>query len=435
MQIVSPTPTTLKSTVLFLESSPLPNGLQLAVASGGDDPGKQAFANGDGPPQRPGTAQLWAKINEHGEALATFLLNSLALNEKDMRKGQQGVDIRVRGHFGRYDENSGTLVWQEAPKVVLALLFGKAMPAHGAQFSLENALAIANNLVEVNGRWTITNPPLDFEPIAIKATQYSFGTNPRVLGYSSPSGGIVVHIADNSQVPPLWYLALPGARRVSVHDTDAVFVPTAGGAGEQIDAILTRPATSTLIWNETDRAQVRVFGVGLTQAELIAFAQSLRSISTERWIELVHSTGGTFEQRQTTTTTAPIRRTDPNLLRNTTWTLQYVDDESGHHQTLNPKPTAQFADGRATFHGCNYISAEVTLGAATIRTPGVFGSTLVLCQSEPAERDAPLRTENLDAVFRHVFGDSNKQGLSTWFIDDRGLHISDAAGRVHMVFT
>jgi hypothetical protein len=35
----------------------------------------------------------------------------------------------------------------------------------------------------------------------------------------------------------------------------------------------------------------------------------------------------------------------------------------------------------------------------------------------------------------NVFGDTTKQDLSTWFIDDRGLHISDAAGRVHMVFT
>ena len=435
MRIVSPTPTKPASTVLFLEPSKLPKGLLLRTASGGDDPGKEAFANGDEPQQRPGTAQLWAKINDHGEASATFLLDSLALNEKEILNDGLGIEVRVRGHVGRYDKNSGMLIWQETPTVALGLLFGTAMPSHGAPFSFNDALKVANNVLQVNGHWTITNPPLGFEPIATKARQFSFGTNPRLLGYSSASSGTVVHIADNSQVPTLWYLALPGARRVSVHDNDAVFVPMPGGAGKQIDVILKRPAESMLIWNETQRTQVRVFGVGLTQAELTAVAQTLRPISTERWIGLVHATGGAFEQRQTTTTTTSRRRTDPNLLRDTTWTLQYVDDETGHHVTVNPKPTAQFTSSGVTLHGCNYLSTQVTIDPGTIQTPGVFTTTLILCKTEPAKPDAPIHGGNVDAVFRHVFGNTTKQGLSTWFIDDRRLHISDAAGRVHMVFT
>jgi hypothetical protein len=280
---------------LFLVPSAVPEGFELIEASGGDQPGASAGGGGTGADWE----QHYVRFDPAHERPVEILDLAWATDARfdDLVNLPPGaIRATVRGHDGWYSAELGRLVWEEPAGQRVTLQGSVAGEGPTDQTRASLPLDFLQTVAEAleprdGGGFDLPGPPGGFELVAEAPGEYSDGSNPRTLAYRGPDGrGLWLNLVDDSERPPGLRLYYSTDRLVDVRGRQGVFTPTRGpvvpGSFDQETLFISAGADLHLQWVEPGNVQVTMSGVGMTESELFAIAESLESVDAETWFGL-----------------------------------------------------------------------------------------------------------------------------------------------------
>jgi hypothetical protein len=223
--------------------------------------------------------------------------------------------VEVRGTDGWFDPATGVLAWAE-PDGAVVVLDGGAPPdrdgvPQGVPMAADVAVGIADDL-ELLPSGEVVAPGIGdgWEAVGQWPADGVVGRAPRDAAWAGPNGAEVrMHLVTGDEVPPVANLHAAGSHRATVGGREAVVTTVAardlptvdGGSGVVEDADL------VVVWEAEGDTQVTLSARRVAEADLLAFAASLRPASEQEWRALVDAadSGPTTTLAGTPTTSAP----------------------------------------------------------------------------------------------------------------------------------
>lgn len=193
-----------------------------------------------------------------------------------------GTPTTVRGHDGLEGTNPQTpfVAWEEPPGQMVALT-SSTVPA-------SDLLGVAESLgTRPDGGFEVTRAPEGFVQVTSQPGVASSGSASRDIIYNDAAGrGFRVQIDDDSAQPPGTSLLsnIGDAKLVEFAGHHAVVSSqlNAGLIYDQQSAFL-QGADQYLQWLAPANTRVTVVGLGLSEAEVLAIAQGLRTVDRTGW--------------------------------------------------------------------------------------------------------------------------------------------------------
>lgn len=389
--------------VLYVEPVPVPNGMTLRYAQGGDDPRTQPRM-----PRGVEGLQRWVRFDATRSRPLDILEFHWFAREAsgDPLAGSRGTPVEVRGRRGVYEPGQHWLTWLEAPDRRVFI---------GADLELAQLQDIAATVrQEADGGYDLDAPP-EYEFVGESGGQASFGDNIRQMTYGDQSGRLLRVSIGTGGDTPLMNLSQPNAEAVEVRGhRAAVSTRVWAGPGSRGgppwapgDPFIAHNPELFVGWRETPDVVVLVDGYRVDRATLLAFARSLRPVDEQRWSALVTSTGQTF----TPGATLPSSQTTVD-----TGDWQVVDD---HEFRVKIPP-----DWRVQRGGClgvNNTLALVAQGEQDECDAPSDGDWIALEVMDPQSKGPAPPCEKVR--FKPIVGGCRVVGgrTETWYVD--GLDI------------
>jgi hypothetical protein len=279
--VVAVSPSDAGDPLFLVPGEPLPDGFELLEASGGDQPGVDTDTVVS---QDWDATQRWVRFDGTGE-------HPVDVIDIEWREGPVSVeDVRSSEAEG----------WVEGPVDdgqgvrSLVRVHGYVAPEDPAGPVTPLTLDVLNQVLDEvvarsDGGVLLAAGPEGFELVGEWPGVASEGTNPRVLAYGEPDvRGFQLQIVDDSELPPSTSLFAAAARRVTVRGNEGVATPHLFSRPSLFDpdSVFLANADRYVQWVEPDGERVTLSALGMTDAEVLALADSLEVVDAEAWSAL-----------------------------------------------------------------------------------------------------------------------------------------------------
>lgn len=301
---------------LFLVPSSLPEGFELEAAFGPDDEVAAPLvldAGWDG-------VQRWVQFDEagHPAAIIDVQWGSGPSTTDDLLEPYRALGSEVEAHGSSFllSASAGSIAsltdgTDLAPAGRMVRVRGVVAPEDAAPDRQPTPLPEAvlrqvfDGLVARHGGGlAVVDPPDGFELAGEWPGRAHVGDATRGLLYREPGGRrFEVWMANDSEVPVAASMGTSAARRLQVRGRSAVSTPFPAMRPAPTDdpLLFLDGAARFLEWTEPSGDRVVIAGLGLTEAELLAIADSLAPVDADTWYALQ----GEPSPTATTTTTPP----------------------------------------------------------------------------------------------------------------------------------
>jgi hypothetical protein len=194
----------------------------------------------------------------------------------------QGTPTTVRGHDGLEGTNPQIhfVAWEEPPGQMVALT--------SSTVSSSDLLGVAESLgTRPDGGFEVTRAPEGFVQVTSQPGVASSGSASRDVMYRDVTGrGFRVHVDDDSEQPPgtalLSNIGDPTLIAFAGHHAVVSSQLNAGLTYDQQSSFL-QAADQYVQWLAPANTRVTVAGLGLSEAEVLAIAQGMRTVDRTGW--------------------------------------------------------------------------------------------------------------------------------------------------------